>query len=630
MAKDIFRGPLEQVDACCWRIPKSYKQGMRVDGLIFTNERLLEQLKADQAPDQVANVAFLPGIQHASLAMPDIHWGYGFCIGGVCATDPAEGGVISPGGVGYDINCFTYDVPITHHHGYTRPIGELADDWRTAELACHDLAEGRRTHTKACRWFGQKPRRPVLRLVTEAGDEVRATSDHPFWTPDGMVALERLSPGDRVAMAPFEGVPYEAPSDETIVSEEDFVARWMELGKRTGGSALRQTLNFLKKRGLLPLRYSSPTLPYLCKLLGFVLGDGSIHFVEQSRKGVVCFYGPGADLETIRADVQALGITPSRLYRRDRHHTIQTPYALVEFDREEEWFKVGGSGFTVLLACLGAPVGNKARQDYEAPQWLDAAPLWHKRLFLAALFGAELTTPATITGHGTVFSAPTLCMSKRVSRVASGRRFLGQLSTWLEAFGVATQAIADREEQMNKDGERSVRLRLILSPDSESLRNLWGRVGYEYNRKRSGLAALAVQYLKHKERHLTGRTSAAKEILAMAAAGVKRQGIIERVGANVNQRFVERVLYTEREEFTPRVAVGFPTFAQFCAEAETGEGHSGMVWERVAAVEPVEDYDGLVYDFTVNHPDHNFIANGFVVSNCGVRLVRSNLFYREV
>jgi tRNA-splicing ligase RtcB len=105
MEKGSFRGPLEQVDSCCWRIPKSYKQGMRVDGLIFTNERLLEQLKADQAPDQVANVAFLPGIQHASLAMPDIHWGYGFCIGGVCATDPDDGGVISPGGVGYDINC---------------------------------------------------------------------------------------------------------------------------------------------------------------------------------------------------------------------------------------------------------------------------------------------------------------------------------------------------------------------------------------------------------------------------------------------------------------------------------------------------------------------------------------------
>jgi len=78
---------------------------MRVDGLIYADDRLIEQIRHDQAAEQVANVAFLPGIQHASLAMPDIHWGYGFCIGGVCATDPDEGGVISPGGVGYDINC---------------------------------------------------------------------------------------------------------------------------------------------------------------------------------------------------------------------------------------------------------------------------------------------------------------------------------------------------------------------------------------------------------------------------------------------------------------------------------------------------------------------------------------------
>lgn len=103
--KEVYSGPLEQVNETLWRIPKSYREGMRVDGLIYADERLLEYIKKDQAPEQVANVAFLPGIQVASLAMPDIHWGYGFCIGGVCATDPDEGGVISPGGVGYDINC---------------------------------------------------------------------------------------------------------------------------------------------------------------------------------------------------------------------------------------------------------------------------------------------------------------------------------------------------------------------------------------------------------------------------------------------------------------------------------------------------------------------------------------------
>jgi tRNA-splicing ligase RtcB len=100
-----YTGPLEQVGPCQWRIPKSYRADMRVDGLIFADEALIGQIKKDQGPEQVANVATLPGIQKASLAMPDIHWGYGFAIGGVAATDPEEGGVISPGGVGYDINC---------------------------------------------------------------------------------------------------------------------------------------------------------------------------------------------------------------------------------------------------------------------------------------------------------------------------------------------------------------------------------------------------------------------------------------------------------------------------------------------------------------------------------------------
>ncbi|HKQ49838.1 MAG TPA: RtcB family protein [Phycisphaerae bacterium] len=102
---EAFTGPLERVDPCRWRIPKSYKAGMRVDGMIYADDALIDAIRGDQSPEQVANVACLPGIVKYSLAMPDIHWGYGFCIGGVAATNPAEGGVISPGGVGYDINC---------------------------------------------------------------------------------------------------------------------------------------------------------------------------------------------------------------------------------------------------------------------------------------------------------------------------------------------------------------------------------------------------------------------------------------------------------------------------------------------------------------------------------------------
>ena len=76
---------------------------MRVPGVVFASRKLLRD--AEKSLEQVANVATLPGIVGASYAMPDIHWGYGFPIGGVAATDVADGGVVSPGGVGFDISC---------------------------------------------------------------------------------------------------------------------------------------------------------------------------------------------------------------------------------------------------------------------------------------------------------------------------------------------------------------------------------------------------------------------------------------------------------------------------------------------------------------------------------------------
>ena len=96
---------LQELDGDRWQLPTDYKPGMRVPGIVFADEKLLELIADDPSLDQVANVAFLPGIVGNSLAMPDIHWGYGFPIGGVAATRADGDGVVSPGGVGFDINC---------------------------------------------------------------------------------------------------------------------------------------------------------------------------------------------------------------------------------------------------------------------------------------------------------------------------------------------------------------------------------------------------------------------------------------------------------------------------------------------------------------------------------------------
>src|SRR4051812_28623164 len=96
---------IERIDDFRVRLPR--EGGMRVDGIVYADERMMQDIRNDESLQQVRNVAHLPGILGASIAMPDIHWGYGFPIGGVAATDASEGGdgVVSPGGVGYDINC---------------------------------------------------------------------------------------------------------------------------------------------------------------------------------------------------------------------------------------------------------------------------------------------------------------------------------------------------------------------------------------------------------------------------------------------------------------------------------------------------------------------------------------------
>ena len=99
-----WNGPLKKIDEFRFEIPQSYKSSMVTSAVIFANDKMIESIRRDNAAEQVANVACMNGIVGKSLAMPDIHWGYGFPIGGVAAFD-AKDGVISPGGIGFDINC---------------------------------------------------------------------------------------------------------------------------------------------------------------------------------------------------------------------------------------------------------------------------------------------------------------------------------------------------------------------------------------------------------------------------------------------------------------------------------------------------------------------------------------------
>jgi tRNA-splicing ligase RtcB len=619
--------PLQKIDDYRWQIPVSYKQGMRVPGIAYADEKMLEHIFADNALEQVANVACLPGIVRNSLAMPDIHWGYGFPIGGVAAMDPEDGGVISPGGVGYDINCLLPDSKVLLSNGYRILIKELEAKWREEKIICIDFKTGEKKTAEIIDFLKKKSNNNVYRMITESGDEIRATSDHPFWTADGMIPIGKLREGDLVAISPFVGVDYEKPADDEILNKEDIRKYLLSMDKASRGNCLQQTLSFMEKIGLLPIKYNSLHLSPILRIMGFLFGDGTIRFNKKKGKGVSWFYGKRSDLEEIRKDIEELGFTSSRIYSRERTHKVNTAYDYYEFSVVEESFRVSSTAFVSLMAVLGVPVGKKVSQSYTLPSWIKKCPLWQKRLFLASLFGAEMNSPKSVYKYN--FHAPCMGMNKTEKYLKNGIYFINELKDLLKEFGIESQDIGVRKENINREGFVNYRIRLIVSSTTDNLIRFYKSIGFEYHNAKKIEAGIVLQYLKLKEGVIKVREKAEKEAMQMYKSGISPSGIYSCLESKyVNKRFLERSIFDRRNDL-PRIAYSFPGYERYKKTATIGLSDGHYVWEKIKKIEKI-NYEGYVYDITVNHPNHNFIADGFVVSNCGVRLIRTDLTLNDV
>ena len=609
-----WQGPLNRLDAFAYEIPQSYKPGMRTSGLIFIDEPLLAQLRQDQAAEQVANVATMPGIVGRSMAMPDIHWGYGFPIGGVAAFDYDEG-VISPGGIGYDINCLAGDARVLSALGYRVPIGRLDGRWNETPIACVNPSH-RTGSTNAVAYMRFRADK-AYRVRTRTGMEITATADHPFLTPDGMRPLKEV--GTRpVAIYPFRGVDYEEPEERAVVTERA-VSRPLSRAQRS------QVLRALRQRNLIPLSPRNPAFPYLLRVMGYALGDG--HATLSPPSPHIAFWGRREDLEDIRKDIERLGFRPSRVYVRARHHTITKRDGSYEFDFEEAWFRVNSSALTALFHAMGLPVGNKAKQDFVLHSWLLRLPLWQKRLFLAALFGAEMSTPRAVSGHGYNLDSPTFSLAKREGFQETGRKVARQVARMIAEFGVRVWRVQEDVIEVPGSGDPSYRFRVQIASDSANLIRFFQTVNFEYHAEKRFLANAAAYYLTLKEMVIRHRVQSADA----AAVARSRGDPVTDVADDLATRFVSRSFLVHRLQGRggkPRATPPFPTFEAFLARLRTTAGVSGVVWDQIVSAEeiPVDE----VYDFTVADSHHNFIAEGFVVSNCGVRLIRTDLAEADV
>ncbi|MFB6120569.1 MAG: RtcB family protein [Halobacteriaceae archaeon] len=583
---------LERVRDSVWEIER--EEGMEVPARVLASESLLEEIKQDKTLEQIKNVAHLPGIVEHSICMPDGHQGYGFPVGGVAAID-AEDGCISPGGVGYDINCLSGDSEVLMEFGRRREIRTLCDDFENDRAVVMDggpTPSDIRLHTETMD-------RTVHEATTAAGDKIEATLDHPFVTPDGMQKLDDVEPGDSVLVHPFEGLPDEQPPEFIVLDEDDFADEDPQLRR------------VLSERDLLPLKSTDEAFNHLLKLVGYHTGDGSFSGAQS------WFYGEPEALTEIRSDIKAVGFTPSKIYERERSHEIDGE----AFERTEYSVRSTSNAFKKLLCKLGAPTGAKVESDFTAPGYLDKLADWQVALYLSAFFGAEMSAPATVGARN--FQAPAVSHNRVGSRRAAGEQFLRDLMGHLEELGIATNQLEVVQTGEEESSDR-VRLRFGVSTEGKNLQRFFTRIGYRYSPEKQRKAMVAAQYLKRKARHIAKRARVAKRAQTMADGGTSTREIKETF-ESVNDRFIERSVYDQRDG-RPRPSADFPTFEEFREDRHVTD--EMLVEAEVTSIS--ERGAKPVFDIGVVNDEHNFLANGFVVSNCGVRMVKTNLTYDDV
>ena len=578
---------LKSIRNAKWQIEKT--GDMKVPVTIYGTDAIASMMKDGRTFGQAMNVAKLPGIVRSSFVMPDGHEGYGFPIGGVAAFDPENGGVVSPGGVGYDINCLSAGSKILTEFGFTMPIEKFAEMFRSFDvsgnylvsvfgesLSVSSLSGKKLEAAKPVAFLSKKADKRMLEIATRSGKKLTCSEDHPILTRNGMIVAGKLEKGSEIGVSFFDGIELEGNANAELAL------------------------------------YS--------KILGYMLGDGALS--ESNGKLRACAYGQLADLNRMKEDVERLGFH-AHIIERERKHSIETQYGRKDFIGKCAELHVYSREFAERLIALGMPVGKKASGDYEVPQWVKGSPMWVKRLFLAGFFGAELSSPATHTKTG--FYSPIISQNKNEANVGSGRQFLIDLMGLLEGFGVRTTKIAQRDEHRNKQG-KTVRLRLEISGEEGNLLKLYQTVGFEYSEKKRRTAEIACFYALRKKELLSKRREIARKTRELRGKGLSLRETQNLLCSEfANARFIERAYY---EKGGQRIYQKFESFASFRKRMSEEIDAYGVLFDEIADSKEVP-YSGEVYDFCIEGT-HNFIANGIVVSNCGVRLILTNLKANEV
>jgi len=495
------------------------------------------------------------------------------------------------------------------------PIKDIEESFLDTELLSFNTTKKRIEKTKLVNYIKLFPHK-AYKIMTKSGRSLIATPDHPFYTTSGKTDLENIKEGEKVATLPKENILYEI--DDSIILDENELLKYIP-PKSKKESIIRE----LKKKGLLPLSLDNQKLPYLIKLLSHLFGDGHVTLRKSgiSSRGDFNFCAGIDDLQIIKKDLEFIGLKTSAIRKVDSGgytYTINKKGIKKGLVKGTSLLLDATSiAFFSLFKALGAPIGKKTDVEFRVPKWVMNSPKqWVKQLFLASYFGCEMTKPEPQISLKS-FRTPYFSLNKREDLIESGLEFVDDIKKLLNEFDIEMKKVKVIPHCIRKDGKISHKTKVYLSNTTQNLINLYGKIGFEYATKKEKIARYVYAYVKQKQIKMLKRLEAYDKVIELDKNGLSHKEILEKINTDypeVNTTTIYDWTFGRVKGELHMLALSDIRFDEWLVEATRGLGFSGFVWEEVKKIEEVSCGD--VRDITTKSKNHNFIANGFLVSNC--------------
>ena len=452
----------------------------------------------------------------------------------------------------------------------------------------------------------------------ETGRMIRATSDHPFFTEKGIIEVSRLNINDKLAVYPYESVDYEEPVDFILVDKgniEDIAplnTRFLKVYKE------------LESRKLLPLASKNPYLPTLIRIIGHLFGDGGI-YLDKAGKFLsykIVFTGKINDLVDIKKDLEKLNFKTSEIMQSYSESIVESNKGVQKIKGTSYQFRITNKSLALLLIALGAPIGNKTMMDYQIPKWLFKLPNWMKKEFLRSYFGSEMSKPRISKNRNhTTVATPLFGISKLES--ISLDSYINSFNALLECFDIKIANILPYRKFYRKDGTKSMQYIISLSSDFKSIKSLYGNIGFCYSKERDIQARYLYQYTLYKENIIKKRISAFNQLKLLTSQGYSISKATKEINLDgLTQGSAAYWLRNDLPLEKIKVPSNYVMSFEKWQEMKLKDLKNGFVWEEIESIEEIKKDD--VRDITTESKNHNFIANGFLVSNCvKVQLIKN-------